>query len=121
MYGTKIRMVREIRGFSQGYIAEKLGMAQNTYSKIETNQTKLSTEVLQKIATILEVSPMDIISQQPAIVNLQSNQGSQQAIGYISTFVTSQKELYDKIINSKDEEIERLQKTIEKLLDKANK
>lgn len=118
MVGLKIRMIREVRGYSQEYMADKLGMAQNSYSRIENNQTKLSAEVLQKIATILGVSPMDILSQQPAIVNLQSNQGTQQAIGHVETIVSENKELYAKIIEAKDAEIQRLQKLVEVLLEK---
>lgn len=118
MYGTKIRMVRELRGYSQEYMAEKLGIAQNTYSKIETNHSKLSTDTMQKIAAVLEISPMDILSQQPAIINLQSNQGTQQAFGYIETFISSQKELYSQIIDSKDAEIVRLTALVNNLIHK---
>ena len=116
MYGEKIRMIRELRNYSQEYVAEKLGIKQNSYSKIENNQTKLTAEMLQKIATLFGVSPMDIINQQPAIVNMQPNQGTQQAIGYIETFFSSQKELFEKLISSKDEEITRLTKQVEDLM-----
>lgn len=108
MYGEKIKMIRELRNFSQEYVADQLGIKQNSYSKIETNQTKLTAEMLQKLANVLQVSPMDIMNQQPAIINFQPNQGTQQSIGYIETFVSSQKELFEKIIAVKDEEINRL-------------
>ena len=54
MHGQKIRIIRELRGFSQEYLANKLGIAQNSYSKIETNRTKLNTEMLTKIADSLK-------------------------------------------------------------------
>lgn len=116
MYGDKIRMIRELRNFSQEYVAENLGIKQNSYSKIENNQTKLTAEMLQKISVFFGVSPMDIINQQPAIVNFQANQGTQQAIGHIETFVSTQKELFEKIISSKDSEIIRLIKQVEDLM-----
>ena len=50
MYGEKIRLVREVRGFSQEYMAAKLGLAQNTYSNIETNKSKITAEMLENIA-----------------------------------------------------------------------
>lgn len=118
MYGTKIRMIRELRGISQENIAHELGIAQNTYSKIESNQTKLTTEMLAKIADVLEVSPMDIMTQQPAIINFQPNQGTQQAFGHVDTFVSTQKELFEKLLEAKDAEIERLQKLVETLLER---
>lgn len=117
MYGTKIRMLRELRGLSQENIAAQLGIAQNTYSKIENNQTKLSTEMLEKIATELGVSPADIMSHEPTVVNFAPNQGTQ-GIGHIEHFYSFQKELVEKMIASKDAEIERLQKLVESLLGK---
>jgi transcriptional regulator with XRE-family HTH domain len=118
MFGEKIRLVRELRGFSQENVAAKLGIAQNAYSRIETNQSKLDSKMLVRIAEVLEVSPMDILSSQPAIINFQSNKGTQQSFGYVETVTTGQKELYDKLIAGKDEEIARLNKIIEKLLAK---
>src|SRR5579862_2701634 len=118
MYGEKIRLIREMRGFSQENVAAKLGIAQNAYSRIETNQSKLESGMLVKIAEVLEVSPMDILSSQPAIINLQSNKGTQQSFGYVETVISGQKELYEKMLAGKDEEITRLNKIVEKLLSK---
>lgn len=129
MYGGKIKMVRELRGFSQNDMAIKLGVAQNTYSKYETNKTDVSVETLEKIAGILEVSPMDLISQLPAIVNFQPNQGTQQSIGHVDTIITNQKELYEQMLNSakalyeqiieaKDAEIVRQAKLLDTMLNK---
>jgi transcriptional regulator with XRE-family HTH domain len=118
MYGEKIRLIREMRGFSQENVAAKLGIAQNAYSRIETNQTKLESSLLVKIAEVLEVSPMDILSTQPAIINFSSNKGIQQSFGYVENVISGQKELYEKMLESKDEEIKNLNKIIEKLLAK---
>ena len=118
MYGEKIRMIREMRGLSQENVATLLGIAQTTYSRIETNQTKLEAGMLTKVAEVLGVSPMDILSSQPAIINFQSNKGTQQSFGYVENVISGQKELYEKIIEGKDQEIARLNKIIEKLLSK---
>lgn len=117
-YGEKLRTIRELRGLSQENVATMLGIAQNTYSKIETNQTKLTTDMMKKLADILDVSPMDIISGQPTIVNFQPNEGTQNSFGYIENYVANQKELYEKILAAKDEEIGRLNRLIETLLAK---
>ncbi len=118
MHGDKIRLVREMRGLSQENVAAKLGIGQNTYSRIETNQAKLESRMLVKIAEVLEVSPMDILSSQPAIINFQSNKGTQQSIGYVENVISGQKELFEKMLENKDQEIGRLNKIIEKLLAK---
>jgi len=109
-------MIREMRGLSQENVADSLNISQSTYSLYESNKVNISAEMLEKIAGILNVSPLDIMSQQPAIINFQSNQGTQQAIGHIDTYTATNKELYTEMLASKNAEIERLQKIIEKLL-----
>jgi len=116
MYGGKIRSVREWRGLTQENMATMLGIAQNTYSQYENNQVNISAKMMEKIADVLGVSVPELMSQQPAIINLQANKGSQQAIGYIETFVASQKELYEQMLAEKDKEIARLESIINKLL-----
>lgn len=116
MYGQKIRMVRELRGLKQEHVASRLGIAQNTYSQYENNQIKITVETLQRIAEILEVNPMDLMSHQPAIIKLQSNMGTQ--LAYVENFISYQKEMYEEMIASKNVEIERLQSIIDNLLKK---
>lgn len=121
MYGDKIRAFRIMRGFTQEYVADKLNVAQNTYSKYENNGEKLPHEVLEKIANVLGVSVTDITSNTPIIINNQDSNKGTQGIGHIENFFTDQKELYEKMIAAKDKEIERLTKQLEslmKLLDK---
>lgn len=54
--GIKIRKVRELKNFSQNYVANKLSMNQSTYSDIENGVISISEEKLIKIADALEVS-----------------------------------------------------------------
>jgi len=117
--GNRIRTLRELKGYSQEYVAGKLDIAQNTYSKLEKNQTKLNTDTLEKIAAVLEVSINDLLSEEPIVLNFNGiNHGAQGKFDLIEHFHAGQKELYEKIIASKDEEIQRLNKIIEGLLQK---
>lgn len=119
MYGAKIKAIRELRGFSQENVAAKIGITQAAYSRIENNQSKLDTAVLEKIAAELGVSPIDIMSAEPIIMNFYgANHGAQGNFQHIEQQILTQKELYEKIIASKDEEIMRLQKTIDALIAK---
>lgn len=115
MHGEKIRTFRLMRGFTQEYVADKLKIAQNTYSKYENNGEKLSIETLEKIANILGVSVTDLISNTPIVINNQaSNQGTQ-GIGNVENLYTDQKELFSKVIASKDDEIINLKDVISSL------
>ena len=113
MYGTKIRAFRMMRGFSQEYMADKLNITQATYSKIEGNKQKATQDILEKVAGELGVTIADITSNEPIVIlNHASNQGAQ---GHIENFYADQKELYEKLINSKDNEIETLKDIIQSL------
>ncbi|WP_114937138.1 helix-turn-helix domain-containing protein [Mucilaginibacter endophyticus] len=56
-----IRMLRESRNYSQEYMAGKLRISQNTYSKLELGYTALTLERLILIAAILEVSLISLV------------------------------------------------------------
>ena len=60
--GLKIRQLRELKGFSQDYMARKLSVSQRTYSKIERGQIKLDWAKISEIAVILEMDPISLIS-----------------------------------------------------------
>lgn len=50
-----IRKIREYRDYTQDYLAAKLKISQNAYSKIELGYSKLTVDRLFQIAAILEV------------------------------------------------------------------
>lgn len=52
---NNIKNVRLSRGYSQDYLAYKLKISQNAYSKVELGYTKLTVERLNVIAEILKV------------------------------------------------------------------
>lgn len=60
--GEKIRKIREMKGYSQEYMATCLNMSQNNYSRIELDQNKLNLDRLEEIAKILEVETSDILN-----------------------------------------------------------
>ncbi|TPG40901.1 helix-turn-helix transcriptional regulator [Flavobacterium pectinovorum] len=59
---NKIKSIRELKNYTQEYMAEQLGVTQAGYSKIEKGKTILSYIKLVEIARILEVSVEDILS-----------------------------------------------------------
>jgi transcriptional regulator with XRE-family HTH domain len=55
MKSHNIRLFREIKGYSQAYVAKRLGKSQAAYSKIENGHTHLSDETFKEVSKILEV------------------------------------------------------------------
>lgn len=63
MITTNIRIIREQKQYAQGYLAAKLGISQNAYSKIELGHTALTVERLLLIAMILETDITNLYKQ----------------------------------------------------------
>ncbi|CAD0007351.1 MULTISPECIES: helix-turn-helix transcriptional regulator [Flavobacterium] len=57
-----IRSIRELKNYTQEYMAVRLGITQAGYSKIEKGNAKMSFEKLEEIAAVFELSVENIIS-----------------------------------------------------------
>ncbi|RFZ81244.1 XRE family transcriptional regulator [Mucilaginibacter terrenus] len=63
---ANIRNKREELNYTQEYLAAKLKISQNAYSKIELGYTKITLERLFQIAEVLETELMDLIKADKA-------------------------------------------------------
>lgn len=59
---TNIRNKREELNYTQEYLAAKLNISQNAYSKIELGYTKITVDRLFQIADILETDLTQLIN-----------------------------------------------------------
>lgn len=57
----KVRVMREIRQWSQEEMADRMGMSVTGYAKIERGQSKLHYDKLEQIANIFNISVNDLI------------------------------------------------------------
>jgi transcriptional regulator with XRE-family HTH domain len=62
---ANIRSKREQRNYTQEYLAAKLNISQNAYSKIELGYTKITVERLFQIAAILDFDVSELIDTEP--------------------------------------------------------
>lgn len=58
----KIKSIRELKNYTQGYMAEELGITQAAYSKIESGQTKLTVSKINDIAQIFDMPVEDLVA-----------------------------------------------------------
>lgn len=58
----KIRNMRELKNFTQEYMAEKLGITQAGYSKIESGATKLTYNKIEEISKVLGVQSEELLA-----------------------------------------------------------
>lgn len=111
MTGQKLRVYREFRNYSQEYIAEKLGITQNAYSRIETNQTRLTAERLRQVAEILSIPLTCLLSDSEPQLNFGNGSSDRHTLELLE----HTKNLYDQIIKTKDEKILSLEDEISNL------
>ncbi len=78
--GTKIKKIRELRNFSQEFVAEKIGTSQSNYARIENNEVSITPDRLQKIAEALNTSESVIKSFDENII-FNITQGDNSAAG----------------------------------------
>jgi transcriptional regulator with XRE-family HTH domain len=106
-----IRHLRELKNFSQSYMANRLGVSQKTYSRIETDQ-RITLKQLQYIAEILEVTV-------ERIMKFDHNENFRDANPRAETINTGSQnadpviELYVKIIAAKEDIIKSLRNEID--------
>jgi transcriptional regulator with XRE-family HTH domain len=117
---NKIKSIRELKNYTQEYMADQLGVTQAGYSKIEKGKTVLSFVKLVEIARILEVSVEDILSfdSQRYFNNFNKVEGNNNgSIQINSDNNPALKELYEdkirlleKLLSKTEEELNRYKK-----------
>ena len=124
MNGQKLRVFREFRNYSQEYIADKLGITQNAYSRIENNQTKMTAERLRQLAGILNIPPLELLSDKEPVIHFSDTFSSATNTGadpnsmreeQWKEMLESTKQLYGQVICGKDEKITFLENEIHAL------
>lgn len=104
---------REQLGYSLENMAYELGLSLSAYNKIEKQQTKLTVERLYIISIVLDVEISELLGINTKYQLNQTNKDS--STGYlqqIDNFHQENREVYEKLIQSKDEQIIMLKKMI---------
>lgn len=107
-----IKAVRELRNFTQKYVAERLRMSVANYSNIECAKTNVTISGLKEIAKILEVDCQQILDlKTDQLLNNNAN------VNVINVQEGSHDALL-KQLQIKDEQILRLSLLLEKAMGK---
>jgi len=71
--GDKIKQLRELRNFTQSYMADELTLSLSGYSKIERDETDITVSRLKKIAKVLDTDLSTLLNFDPKQVFNQYN------------------------------------------------
>ena len=109
--GDNIKKLRELRNYTQQYMADQLEISLSGYGKIERNETDVSLGRLQQIADILGVDIHGILRfDDKHIFNLNNNEV---ANGQVNNYYSGREELLERIIEQLRKENENLLSIIE--------
>ncbi|THF52840.1 helix-turn-helix transcriptional regulator [Flavobacterium supellecticarium] len=104
---NKIRAIREVKGYSQDFMAEKMNISQKTYSRIESGNVKLDIDRLKQISDLLEVEPSALLDNETNVFNYYDkvnnsgtfyNVSSEEYINHLTAEIEYLKEQNDRLM-----------------------
>ena len=105
----KIKRLRISKGLNHLDMADKLHITRSAYQRLESGETYSWAKYLDELMTILETTPNEFFSD---IGKKTINHSG--SIGYVEILHQENKEVYDKLIASKDEQIAFLKEMLAK-------
>ncbi|WP_435356587.1 helix-turn-helix domain-containing protein [Emticicia sp. SJ17W-69] len=115
--GTKVKKLRELRNFTQEFMAASLEMTPSGYGKIERNESEVTYQKLEKIAEVLGIKIEDIVNfNEKMVFNIMNNNTSNN--GYVvnnNSISDNEKKLYEQLIEQLREENKLLKSMLEKV------
>ena len=122
MIGNKIKNIRELKNFTQEYMADKLEISQAAYSKLEKGDFKISQDKLNKIAEILDVNLEDIkdFDNKRILNSYNSIKGNNSNITYSNQDIILIRKLYEDKINLLEKLIQKQEEEIKNLKNLQN-
>lgn len=109
----RIKMIRKRLNYSQEFLANELGISQPAYAKIENGATRMDLKRLVQIANILKVDLQELLEGDKTINQLHNDH----AYGFVENLYQDNKEIYQKLISSLEQENLRLIAENERLLE----
>ncbi len=114
--GSNIRKIREIKNFTQDFMASDLEMTRETYGKLEQGVHNIKLETVFKIASILQVTVNQLLDFDPKQFFNHSNNNST-INGSNNSIHNSEPNVYKLILDS-FEIIQTQHQAILRLIDK---
>ena len=115
---NKIRMLREGVGYSQDYVAKKLNITQQAYSKIEKNPDNATLERLKQLSEVLGVKINSIVGDDDMYIqqNFHQQGGNAATVMHITGLADRERALFMQQIESLQKQVTVLTKIIDQKL-----
>ena len=111
---SNIREIRKEKGISHEAMAVNLGISQAAYTKLENKETKLTVDRLYKIAEILDTKIEKLLDLNTNKIYQQEFKDQSTNYQEIQNLYQENKDVYERLIESKDEQIVFMKSLLEK-------
>jgi len=115
---NKVRMLREGIGYSQEYVAKKLNITQQAYSKLEKNPNNATLERLRELSKVLGVSVNAIVGDDDMYIqqNFHQQGGNASTVMYVTGLADRERESLLQQIVSLQKQVDVLTRIIDSKL-----
>jgi transcriptional regulator with XRE-family HTH domain len=86
--GRNLALFRKLREKKASEVAEFIGIGEAAYTKYERGESRITIDIIQKVADLLKLDPLQILSTKPGSI-VENITNSSIAIQENSTFQTS--------------------------------
>jgi len=108
--GNNIKKLRELKNYTQAYMADELRLSLSGYGKIERDETEITLSRLKEIAEILETDYSTILNfDEKHVFNFNNNQ---QANGIVHNQHLNDKTAWQELVSQLRDEISFLRSKI---------
>ena len=111
---SNIREIRKEKGISHEAMDVNLGISQAAYTKLENKETKLTVDRLYKIAEILDTKIEKLLDLNTNKIYQQEFKDQSTNYQEIQNLYQENKDVYERLIESKDEQIVFMKSLLEK-------
>ncbi len=94
---TKLKMLRISRNLTQDEVAEKIGISQAAYAKLEAGQTRLTIDRAGQLAELYEIEPEYFFTNEK-ITNFNTGNNSHGGLFHNSTYNNVEKDFFEKLL-----------------------
>ena len=117
LIGQKIKKLRELKNLTQEHMANELGLTQSAYSRMELGETEVTYSKLEKIATVFDMKPEEIITfNENMAFNIMHNDVGNGLVINNNQLSEGERNLYEQQIQLLKDEVSFLKGMLDKVL-----
>jgi transcriptional regulator with XRE-family HTH domain len=110
---SKVKRLRNEKGLTQSQMAERINIEKSVYARLETGKTYSWAKYLEELLNVFEITPDKFFEDIGAGVVINNTNCPYGGNANIENMYLENHEVYEKLLDAKDEQIALLKKILE--------